>query len=911
MGKRMNSKFPGRCACGHRFTAGFEVVWEKGTGITGCESCGFTGTAREGAAEQADVALDVAALTGNLNALRAKLNHEQSAVAAWLPGTHNLRVVAAAGSGKTTTTVALVANLLAAGVPASKLVVTTFTNKAGGELVERLSRVVTQADLAAMAVGTFHSIALKALRAQGGWSMDRCVDVGGRNEQTPAAGTLWSRAVETQPIRVLGGIAGVGAGEGAEREYPLAVEAECRSKGITYGTDAARKACEATGLPSLYEAWGLYEEQKRAHGCWDFADALQAYYELVKAGRDNVVIVDEAQDNSLLQIAVATALSARGNLVLVGDVRQSIYEWRGAAPDLFLNADTTIGAHTLYLSTNYRSGQAIVDVGNRVADGQVWSLGPAANAGKGTLGTVTVNGYADPSQEAEEVALDIESAIREGTAHEQVAILCRTRAMQGVYEAALLARRIPVAIVGGSSFFAGREWRDFAAYIALVNGGASALDLKRVVRLQPGCGYFAAEAAGRAFNGNVQAALAAAVADARSAKVRESLNRLARFVLDASAQPFDVACDMVATRLCADVGHEEGDDDARGAYTASAEIAKRFENAPYARAFAARCEGAALTLRDGDDATGRVVISTIHKAKGREWKVVYCNASAGLFPHARCEGNERRMAEERRLFYVAVTRAADRLHLTWVAQTAAGREAGESEFLAFASAAAPAPTSPVVVPTAPVPVAVPAPAPAPALPAPAPAETAPAAVTTQAEPQTPAEFVRLVNEDAPRAELLTAQGAKPLNGERFVPVRLDEMLTLLAPLGFSREATEVAARANQEVLTAPLTGGVSVRVYTSVPAGEDEARGLGEDSIRVAVIGPTGKPAAKRLPYAARTVNWRLTLLKRLAEAVAKVGAPCEKCGGATVERVAKVGGRIFHGCASYPACDGFARRAA
>jgi hypothetical protein len=79
-----------------------------------------------------------------------------------------------------------------------------------------------------------------------------------------------------------------------------------------------------------------------------------------------------------------------GNVVLVGDVRQSIYEWRGAAPDLFLHADSTIGAQTLYLSANYRSGAAIVELGNAVAEGRTWSLGPVARAARNVTGTVTV-----------------------------------------------------------------------------------------------------------------------------------------------------------------------------------------------------------------------------------------------------------------------------------------------------------------------------------------------------------------------------------------------------------------------------------------------------------------------------------------------------------------------------------------
>lgn len=909
MGRRMASKFPGKCKCGARFNPGAEIEWDKRAGITGCTVCGFTGEGGE-QAEQAPRVTD-AERASNLAALRAKLNAEQSQVAGWLPEAGNLRVVAAAGSGKTTTTVALLANLLDAGIPASKLVATTFTNKAGMELQERLDRVVSESRLAGALVGTFHSIALQALRKADAarWSMDRCVDVAGRSREIPAASTLWSRAVESNPIQVLGGERGLGLGEGADREYPLAAEACARSKGLRAGTAEAREACAASELPSLHEAWSLYERQKAAHGAWDFGDALVAYYDLVRAGPGGkVVIVDEAQDNSLLQIAIAQALSANGGrLVLVGDVRQSIYEWRGAAPALFLAADEAIGAKTLFLLTNYRSGKEIVEIGNRIAEGREWSLGPACNAGRDFSGTVTVTGYFNAEEEAYEVAREIAAAIEAKIPANEIAVLCRTRAQQGLYEAELLSRRVPVAVVGGSSFFGAREWRDFAALAALVNGGATPDDMRRAVRLQPGCGFFAADAAANALNRGVQGALAAAVADARAAKTREALHSLARFILELQGKTFRVQCEAVAERLCALVGHEEGEEDTRGGYTASAAIAARFDDLPHARAFAGRCEGAAITLRD-DDRTGgegRVCISTIHKAKGREWTVVHCSASAGTFPHARCEGNERRMQEEARLFYVAVTRAARRLHLSFTAVNGRGKPAGPSEFLSFAETPAPVDPGPQGGgEQAPAEALVEAPAAAQeALPAPAAVEAQPEAQNAPAA--TPEAFREALAADLPRAEALTAGGAVPAEGQRFVPVALTEMLELLAPHGF-REDRDATKRANQIVLVASVGLNTTARVYTSIPAGDDVARGLGEDSIKVAVMGPQGRPVSKRQPYAARTRGWRVTLLKRLLEASAVLGGPCGKCGGLTVERVAKAGGRVFHGCASYPACDGF-----
>lgn len=901
-----NAKFPGTCRnCESAFPKGALVSW-NGKVITACPACHGNPVSagvmaqnkanREAAQATREAKRNVerpAFDAAKRNALLASLDPEQAAVAAWTPAHGNARVVAAAGSGKTTTVTALVGNLLIGNVvnPAD-LMVTTFTRKAADELVERLSKVVPHDLLNRVTVNTFHGIALTALRAsaQGHrWPANRNVDgTGNRAQDVYGKDVIWERALDGEQIRGLG-VYGIGAPNDAWKDYIMAVEC-IRADGHRHGSDAAKAACESTGLHSLHDAWGLYEQQKQAMNAYDFADALDAYYDLAQSnGGGRIVIVDEAQDNSRLQIGIALALAGQqGRIVMVGDVRQSIYEWRGGAPELFLRADEVMQASTLYMTRNYRSGAEIVAIGNRVAEGRTWSLGPASIVGvpeRQGEGRITVRGYADEGDVAHGVTEDIAGAL-EGRvmAPSDFAVLCRTRAQQGNYEAELLAAGIPVAIVGGSSFFTSKAWRDYIALLAVVTGHAGAEDLQRAVKREPGCGFWAGRACADALRATRDPVLAinAAAPGVRTAKVRTALLAFARWATDArnalgvdGLPSFAAVCERVAERLMAATTEGDGrtDEDNRASYEVASRLAASRGSTLAAQSFAARCAGAVANADKAEEAEGRVCISTMHKAKGREWPVVYVDATAGVFPHIRCEGNERRMEEEARLFYVAVTRAKQALHLTYSASYNA-KAAGKSAFIA-AFAPQGEPTPPPA--TEPVPVA-------PVEDSPrrddaALAETLAVAGEIMDElgvPQddappfapTASELRAALAKHVPVAERLTAEGAKPEPGERFVIVTLEDFDALLGSHGFSLDA-DAEESTGQRVLSVTLQGGESVMIYTSIPEGDDVARGLGEDSIKVVALNALGRPAMKRQPYAARTVNWRRTLLSRIDTALA------------------------------------------
>jgi len=879
------------------------------------------------------------------DALTARLDANQSKIFNFDPATGNLRVVAAAGSGKTTTTVAFLAGLVwNSHRNATQIVATTFTSKAGKELATRLAAVLPPGALDMMRVGTFHGLALRALRGNGAWDMGHCLDIGRRARGIPSSAKLWSSVLSYAGVEGVPGtgVEGLGLEEPEIKTYQLAIDV-LRSHGLVGGAlDAAVAEVEQDhGIPYLSRAWGMVQDAKRALGAWDFADALQAYHDVLVNAQPTpglVVVVDEAQDNSELQINIARLLARAGTLILVGDVRQSIYSWRGAFPKLFLTADKAIGASTLELDTNYRSAKAIVDLGNAVAEGKEWSLGADASAARADAGTVSVKGYEDPSVEGREVAASIRAATHDGASLDSFAILCRTNAMSGAFEAALVGAGIPCVVVGGQPFFKRYEVQNALAYISLsVNDDMDAF-ARIVNKPRRYLGAKFVEAVRAAPGANLLAKINTAT-ERLNSRQRDAARDLYRFLTELRAAEWPAGVSMIVKLLAPVEADDAGEADAdrSGIVAAVASLAKDFFTAQAFLDFAGRCAGEVVEAKSVDGGfelpAGRVTISTIHKAKGLEWSTVFVSCSAGNFPHARATGD--RFEEEERLFYVAATRAKDVLALTYSEVDLRDNDAGPSVFLDYVPGFNPEddgggeplpdvepaadeagklaasqvraeldafPTVPAVEIAAPVqPQAV---------------VEAPAPVDETAKQDVGALFgaeafgrAILHAEQATAAEPAASAG----EGGRFVQPTLAQFEALLAPLGFVGAGREVEASMHQRVLEFTLDAGEHgvkhLRVYTSIELGGSDARDVGEDSIKVAAVyegnDGTTKALHKKLPYACRTRGWRVTLLSRIAELAPTFMRQCPRCGASLQERTVMSAGRKFFGCVRYPTCHG------
>jgi DNA helicase-2/ATP-dependent DNA helicase PcrA len=993
----MKARYNGQCQCGAAVREGMEIFFAQGK-VQKCPACAGGATAAPAAkadepkptkiaAREARVALPASqeAAREAFDARWTGLDADQRTAASWRPGDGNVQVIAAAGSGKTATMVALVGRLLwDKVVGAGEIIVTTFTSKAGKELVARLAAVLPlgaidlsgTATVGALRAGTFHGLALRSLRreAAGRWDMSRCLDIGkGRSASIPHNGRLWSMVLGYAGETGLPGTGkpGLDMEDADVRSYMLAVDV-ARAQGLRGEAlrEALSEAESDLGLPDLVQAYDLVAEAKFALGAWDFADVLDAYLlgledKSISDGA-KVVIVDEAQDNNPVQIKIATLLARNGGgeVLFVGDLRQSIYSWRGAKPALFRDAGSSLNAKMMVLPTNYRSVSRVVDVGNRVSDGKSWSLGPPAKAHRQEEGLVTVQGYEDPAAEAEAVAAEVGLSIANGQPASNFAVLVRTNAMAGCYEAAMVAAKIPCVVVGGTPFFARKEVKDVLAYIALTKRD----DVEAFGRIVNRPRRYL----GKKFVSSVEFAMKtgkdlltgiSTVAAGLYTRQRDAAHDLRSLLITLRAAEWPDVVERIASILApVDSGKAgEADEDRSGIPAAVAAVAKQFDSCEEFLAFAARCAGEVAEAEEGAQVEGRVTISTLHKAKGLEWHTVFLSASAGVFPHSRCDTAER-LEEEERLFYVGATRARDVLHLTYGALNLRGLPAGPSRFLAYAE----------VEPTEPSPEGG---EPAPLLTDGEETTDRGAHATSQAAFDGDEEFVaeqeardraplHLVGADdaeiraaarpADAFRLSSAPAAAPVTvptaeaaaaalfgadawgkaevhaeretakephategeGGRYVEVVEQSFDNLLgATLGFQRGGREVTIRMHQRVWERPFQKGegtVWLRVYSTIPAGDAVAREVGEDSIKVAAVyeGPDGKekPLHRKLPYAARTRGWRVTLLSRIAEIAPLVAGPsCPKCGApmATRTSMRAEGAKPFLGCCRYPACNG------
>jgi len=624
--------------------------------------------------------------------LLARLDTDQQRVAAWVPADGNLRVVAAAGSGKTTTISALVGNLIAKGVDPARIVVTTFTAKAGHELKNRIKPVVPAPAYASLRIGTFHSLALRGVRNlnPGNWQARFNVDLPGKERapDIPSAGILW-RSI-TQFGTVPGTLAqSLRVPNADPPSYARAVDL-FRSDMVDDPALLTPSALRNRGvrLTEFKAAWQMYLDAKRALGAWDYADCLAQYRDALSVGvipaDADVVIVDEAQDNTQTQIEIARLLAGNGRVILVGDARQTVHVWRGAYPELFLKADKELKAKTLPLNTNYRSVPAIVDLGNTVAGKYAWALGTTAKPSRTGTGGIAVSGnHTDEGDEADWIAGEIEAGIANGKKPGHYAVLTRTNAALLDIQAALVARNIDNVVVGDSTLFTSREAMDVLSYCVLayydalpsleqiVNRPTRFLGKDYITAVRaalPMCGgdlIRACDAAGNTVKKGSQTGVANLVQTLRNLRAK-------RGWVDVVLEVESLLVGAAVARRDRDKGELlPPDEDTPGAYRAVCRAARRFSNVVDFVDFAERCSSNGKVGADDALPDDKVTLSTIHRSKGLEWGHVFVQSTEGVLPHKRSAslsptsvvGAE--MESEVRLFYVATTRGKDEVTFTW------------------------------------------------------------------------------------------------------------------------------------------------------------------------------------------------------------------------------------------------------
>jgi DNA helicase-2/ATP-dependent DNA helicase PcrA len=607
----------------------------------------------------------------------AELNEQQLAAVQSPPGP--ALVIAGAGSGKTRTLTFRVAWLLEQGVPPSSILLLTFTNKAAREMLNRVA-AVAPAGADEIWGGTFHSIGNRILRRHAEAIGFRTgFSIMDREDQEDMIETVVAR----EGLRT------------TDRRFPKgSVLSEVFGLAINCGEQIpailAQRYPYFLPLEAQIERVAIaYEARKKVANSMDFDDLLAKTLELFTtdesvAGRYQRqfqhVLVDEYQDTNRLQAELVDRIAAKhGNVMVVGDDAQSIYSWRGANFENILRfPDKHPGAQVYKIETNYRSVPEVLELANAAIAGNERQFRKELRAVRPSTGVKpALVPLSTSNAQASFVAQRVLELNEEGVDFREMAVLYRAHYQSLEVQLEFTRRGIPFAITSGLRFFEQAHIKDVAAFMKFAVNPSDEVAFKRMVRLLPGIGAKSAETGWEKIFHELSAGRS--VSEALSSyeppkKAQRNWEQLRHTILEIRPDQTPVApAAMIEAVLFA--VYEEYMKEKFPNYEARREDLNTLQN--YAKQFATTEEflaqlallGAVETTeavasdRDDDD---KVTLSSVHQAKGLEWRSVFVIwLSDGMFPSSRSLDRDEDVEEERRLFYVAVTRCKDELYLTY------------------------------------------------------------------------------------------------------------------------------------------------------------------------------------------------------------------------------------------------------
>ena len=612
----------------------------------------------------------------------AELNEQQLAAVTSPAGP--ALVIAGAGSGKTRTLIYRVAYLLDNGVDAKNILLLTFTNKAAREMLQRVERLLPL-DISSLWGGTFHSIANRILRRHADkLGYERNFTIMDREDQKDLMSSVIAESdVDPKAIRfpkpeVLADMFSLMVNTGAKlndllrQRYPYFERLEGAIATIRHA----------------------YQEKKKNSNSMDFDDLLTKTLELFQNHPDvlahyryqfQFVLVDEYQDTNTLQAELIDAIAGEHrNLMVVGDDAQSIYSWRGANfRNILKFPERYPGAAIYKIERNYRSVPEILTLANRTiaANREQFekNLQPARPERKTLPALVPLQ---SPTEQAQFVAQRILELRDEGVELEEIAILYRAHFHSMEIQMELTNRGIPFQITSGLRFFEQAHIKDVAAFMKLAVNRRDEVAFKRMVKLLPGIGAKTAETLWHdwlAGPGSAETVLRFSESMLEfkiPAKGRSAWQQLA-YTLDELIPEGKPAAPAAMIRSIMGGMYEDY-------------LRSKFPNAEARRQDIEQLQQygeefreideflsqlSLMTGMDMDETPGverdqeAVCLTSVHQAKGLEWRVAFVVWLAdGMFPNARVLESDplgEGLEEERRLFYVAITRAKDELYLTY------------------------------------------------------------------------------------------------------------------------------------------------------------------------------------------------------------------------------------------------------
>ncbi len=588
-----------------------------------------------------------------------------------------ISVLAGAGAGKTRVLTTRIYHLIREGVPAEQILAVTFTNKAAREMRSRVRTMLGEDSSTTPFIATFHGLGRELLESYGKViGISRFFSVYDRDDSEKAVAAalkaLDVSAKEFSPRAILSRISRH-KGEGLQaREF---YEKHGRS---------------SFGNRITAEVWQSYEKTLMAEKALDFDDLIALPVKLLEEHADireraqnrwKYMHIDEYQDtNSLQEQLVGILAEKHKNLFVVGDGDQAIYGWRGAKMENILNFDKKYpGAQTIILERNYRSTKNLVDAANAVIEKNKNRKEKYSTTEKNAGEPIVVHMAINAEDEARWIARQIKHQMSEGQKPEEIAILFRTNFQSRALEEGLLRAGVPYKLLG-TRFFARKEVKDALSWMRLAMDPSREVDMIRAIQSPP-------RGIGKVLIGKLaqyQIRFGTGLAAGQRGQLRAGeLAKVEQF--EKIIEELSCATEVLAPSEFVKLVIEKSSLRRALVDEGSEEDRERFENVEELASVAARHDAVVgkesiaaflaesalasdqdeLDMHQGDTSRRGVTLMTVHTAKGLEFGTVFVSGmEEGLFPHQGMGDEKRDEEEERRLFYVAMTRAKERLILT-------------------------------------------------------------------------------------------------------------------------------------------------------------------------------------------------------------------------------------------------------
>jgi DNA helicase-2/ATP-dependent DNA helicase PcrA len=604
-------------------------------------------------------------------------------------------ILAGAGSGKTRVITHRIAHLVVdLGVPSDQVLAVTFTNKAAGEMKARTEALLGGTSLASW-ISTFHAFCVRVLRREAGAAgLPGGFVIYDQDDQVAAVRDAL-RALDLSeklhpPRRILSRIsalknrAHLPKGVWNDTSDP---RAEARGLVESSGRAPEEEGFGSFGAETFARIAERYRQTLESAQAVDFDDLLLKTVALfaenapvreVYRHRFPYVLVDEYQDTNAAQYEIIRHLVGRsGNVTVVGDEDQSIYSWRGADIQNILDFEHDFpGARVFRLEQNYRSSQGILDAASALVAHNQRRKGKTLRAVRAEGAPVRLHTATD---EYEEAAWVVDRIASERSGRGRAAILFRMNAQSRLFEEALLRRRLPYVVLGGVGFYERREVKDLLSYLRLVLNPQDPMALRRVLNVPPrGIGAKSTEELERTAattGGSLWEAIGIVVDEARlPARATQPLARFRELIGLLREEAPRLTVKGLITRVLEASGYaaalaQEDSQESQDRLENLAELisaASDYDARAPETGLAGFLDQTALVSEVdqlGDDTP--VVLMTFHAAKGLEFESVFLvGLEEGLMPHSRSLTGDEALEEERRLCYVGMTRAMERLSLT-------------------------------------------------------------------------------------------------------------------------------------------------------------------------------------------------------------------------------------------------------